>query len=112
MWVTDGNGSYNSAVLGFAGKARKVNQGNIFVWDYPMGVDSPNHKWTIGHEIGHFIGKLMHSTIELDWNPSYLPGTDNELRLMSGKEGPKRATNPRMLIKGEWDKLHDDFLRD
>jgi hypothetical protein len=112
MWVTNVDGSSNSPVLGFAGKARKVNQGNIFVWDYPMGTDSPDHKWAIGHEIGHFIGKLMHSTIELAWNPSYLPGTDNELRLMSGKEGPKRATNPRMLIKGEWDKLHDDFLRD
>lgn len=110
MWVTDGD-SYYSSVLAFAGKAEKVSNGNIFVWDYPMVTNSPDHKWTIAHEIGHYIGNLMHSTIDFDWNPSYLPGTDNELRLMSGKEGPKRATNPRMLIKGEWDKLHDDFLR-
>jgi hypothetical protein len=111
MWLTNVNGSSNSPVLGFAGKAQKETQGNIFVWDYPMGMNSPDHKWAIAHEIGHYIGNLMHSTIALNWNPGYLPGTDNEIRLMTGIEGPKRATNPRMLIKGEWDTLHDEFLR-
>ncbi|CAN5716458.1 hypothetical protein BH11VER1_BH11VER1_41810 [soil metagenome] len=109
VWLTNVNGSENSPVLGFAGKASKTNNGVIYVWDFPRGSDDPSHVWAIAHEVGHFIGDLMHSTIAVDSNPSYLRGTDNELRLMTGKEGSKRATNPRMLVKGEWDKFDEYF---
>ncbi|WP_449067935.1 putative Ig domain-containing protein [Prosthecobacter sp.] len=111
MWTTNISGSSNSPCLGFAGKASAANKGVLYVWDFPPGDYQPSHQWAIAHEMGHYIGGLMHSTIDLNWNVSHLPGTDNELRLMSGAEGPKRKKNPRMLIKKEWDKLHDYFYR-
>lgn len=110
MWVRNPTTGYNSPVLGFAGKAIFDTQGNVFVWDYPSNGSNPDHKWTIAHEIGHFVGALMHSTFDIADNPGYLPGTDNELRLMTD-QGSKRPLGPRQLIKYEWDQLQSYFTK-
>ena len=36
----------------------------------------------------------------------YRPNSDMERRLMTGRAGPKRKTNPITLIKYEWDQIH------
>jgi hypothetical protein len=104
-----GNSWAGSQVFGHAGKANRGNRGVIFVSDFPPSSSEPHHRWVIAHEIAHYVGKLDHSTYT--WSASHLRGTDNELRLMSGKPGPKRARNPRMLINAEWDKLHEFFTQ-
>ncbi|HYF37233.1 MAG TPA: hypothetical protein VD994_18170 [Prosthecobacter sp.] len=101
-WVLD------DYVLGFAGKARPLEQGILWVWDYPISYsngqpDRPHHYWTIAHEIGHYIGRLQHSDIKPPLNPAYVPNSDSEVRLLTGKAGPKRNGNPARLVKPEWD---------
>ena len=95
-------------LLGFAGKGNKRTQGNLYVADYVPDGNNPHHRWVIAHEMGHYIGKLVHSTDAFTWNVSYMPGTDNTLRLMSDYP-PSQERNPRMLLKAEWDKLHEFF---
>jgi hypothetical protein len=109
MWMSESDGSDYSPLLGYGGKATYNAIHAVYVWDFPVDPDRPNHCWAIAHEIAHFIGNLGHSTD--DFTISHLPGTDNELRLMTGAGGPKRASNPRMLIKKEWDALQKFFER-
>jgi hypothetical protein len=111
-----------AGVLGYADKADDLNNGIIYVLSFPtessistMPGHCPSHTWAIAHEIGHYVGKLSHSTdatigtVNPKPNPNHLEGTDNELRLMDGERAPKMATSPRMLIKIEWDMLHAFF---
>lgn len=105
LFLMHGN-NLGEPVLGFAGKVTEGNHNAIFVCDFPADDSNPSHCWAIAHEIGHTIGGLMHSTMDIRGNRGYLPNTDNELRLMNGAGGgAKRASSPRMLIKYEWDEL-------
>ena len=100
--------------LGFAGKASLMNHGVIYVADYPPA-QHPDIRWAMAHEIGHYVGGLLHSTTKTRFggarNLGFLQNTDNERRLMVGTPGDKMDANPKMLIKYEWDKLHAFFAR-
>nr|WP_246438171.1 hypothetical protein [Prosthecobacter vanneervenii] len=93
-------------VLGHAGKAKPVNNGVLFVWDYPRpaGSEQPPHMWAIAHEIMHYVAKVGHSTVPSDNN--HMPNSDNESRLMTSLEGPKREQGPKTLIKFEWSRFN------
>jgi len=92
---------------GYAGKAKRENNGVVYVRSYskPSAVAvfsritsfHCSYVQAIAHEIGHYVGKLAHSADALTSgrpNPNHLDGTDNEMRLMSGKDGPARFKNP------------------
>lgn len=105
-----------SPVLGFAGKAKAQQQGTVYVWEYPY--DDPNdptrskpnnRMCAIAHEIVHWLGDLGHSSGIVFHNFQNRQNSDNDLRLMSGRGGLKRYNSPTLLIKEEWDKLHEFF---
>jgi len=100
------------SLLGFAGKAEKGTQraGVVWVWDYPDSNsinNYPDHRWTIAHEIMHYVGDVMHSTLPASISNNHMPNCDNESRLMTGRDGPKRKTGPKTLLKNEWQRLNE-----
>jgi len=92
--------------LGHAGKAgRAARGGRVYVWNNTRTADDPTALFTIAHEIMHYVGDVNHSTYLGDNN--HMPNSDNENRLMTGLEGPKRKLGPKTLLKKEWQRLND-----
>lgn len=112
-----------SGALGFAGKSLFDDRiGTIWICEYPLTRQhpitgetqhNPDYMWTMAHEIVHYVGQTSHShlprKITNQPNPSYVPNSDAEIRLMTGLEGPRRALMPMTLVKGEWDALQRFF---
>ncbi|MBL9132008.1 MAG: hypothetical protein JNG86_12455 [Verrucomicrobiaceae bacterium] len=73
-----------------------------FVWARTQVPNNPTVAWTIAHEIGHLLG-LKHTIDDRTRGQGYLSYADNEKRLMTGRFGPKRNTNPIRMVKAEWD---------
>lgn len=100
--------------IGWAGPAGSGHPSNaVFVLDHDSNLtDTPEVVWTMAHELGHGVGKLLHTCGQaLEWaHPNHMPGGDNEFRLMTGRLGPKRALAPALMIKYEWDQLNESLL--
>lgn len=101
------------SALGWAGKATSGDKGGVvWVYDYvrlPM-LQYPPHQFAIAHEIMHYVARVGHSTDgDLPGtlrSVNHLPNSDNESRLMTGLEGPKRGAGPKTLIRKEWSRLN------
>lgn len=108
-------------IIGWAGPAASGSESPacaVFSTDHAPdpAKGNPGVLWTIAHELGHGLGRMGHSCGPLVFNsvyvnnPQYLKGSDGEMRLMTGRVGPKRGSGPVRLTKYEWDRLHT-FLR-